>query len=318
MRSAKKALIASGLILILVGLALIGAVVYAHETVNKLDLFSGQYINVEFNPTSISITQGQSVTFSAVATVVSEPSESSSLDSWSGVWYVNGVPAQTSDPSSCSYTFICASPGVFTVSFMVSATFEDFTQNPDYPVYYYDIVPCFGTVYVNPSPNSSQVSLTMGISGQGTISPLPGTYYYTVNSQVAISAVASSGYTFSYWLFADGSKSLNPNALLILSTTNTAEAIFASNTPTPTSTPVPTPIPTPTSVPTSSPTPTLSPTASPTPTPTPTDHIHPTASPTPTPYFIIPSDPLTQALMVVFGTLLMAGGSFFLWLSRRL
>ena len=74
MRSAKKALIASGLILILVGLALIGAVVYAHETVNKLDLFSGQYINVEFNPTSISITQGQSVTFSAVATVVSEPS----------------------------------------------------------------------------------------------------------------------------------------------------------------------------------------------------------------------------------------------------
>lgn len=105
----------------------------------------------------------------------------------------------------------------------------------------------------SPSPTPSptpipQVSLTMGLSGQGTISPVAGTSYYNINTQVAIYATPSNGYVFSYWLFNDGSQSASSSLTLTMSQSRSALAVFNAIpqfTPTPTQAPAPTPTPIP-------------------------------------------------------------------------
>jgi hypothetical protein len=143
------------------------------------------------------------------------------------------------------------------------------------------------TQNAQPTPTPiPQVTLTMGISGQGSIYPTVGTHNYDVNSQVTISATASNGYTFNYWLFDGGTQNSNPTVPLTLSQSRSALAVFAAipqatPTPAPGATPAPTPAPTPqpTPLPTSTPQPTTQPTTTPEPTPIPIDG----ATPTPTP-----------------------------------
>lgn len=110
-----------------------------------------------------------------------------------------------------------------------------------------------------PSPAPTpipQVSLTMGVSGSGTISKgsfympgdiapffmaevAPGSIFIcNINSFVTISATPDTGNVFSYWLMNDGAKIYSAQTTLTMSSSKTALAVFTS-----TATPTPTPIP---------------------------------------------------------------------------
>jgi hypothetical protein len=82
------------------------------------------------------------------------------------------------------------------------------------------------------------VSLVLGSTTGGTINPAANTYYYSVGSQVTISATANSSYLFSYWLLNDGSKIYSSTTTLTMSSSKTALAVFAAI---PQATPTPTP-----------------------------------------------------------------------------
>jgi hypothetical protein len=140
---------------------------------------------------------------------------------------------------------------------------------------------------VIPQPTSTpipQVTLTMGVNGQGTVTPSIGSYTYNINSQVTISAVPNAGYVFSNWLFNDASTSTSSTTTLALSESKSALAIFTAipqPTPSPTYNPSPTPTPLPTQTPAPTPMPTPIPIVTPQPTQTPT--ATPTPEPTPIP-----------------------------------
>lgn len=147
----------------------------------------------------------------------------------------------------------------------------------------------------SPTPTPTpipQVSLTLGayLPTSGKTNPSSGTHYYTVNTNVIISATAYSGFTFSYWLYDDYSKTYNATTTLTMSRSRTALAVFTQNQPSPSPTPSPSPLPTPSGSPFPSPTPTPVPTATPEPTPI------PTPEPTEPPY--TPPDRTDEVLAV--------------------
>jgi len=75
-------------------------------------------------------------------------------------------------------------------------------------------------------------SLTIAVSGQGTTSPVTGTYTYRKGEQVTISANPGSGWDFSSWQGADNN-STNPTTVTI-TTNKTVTALFTKkSTPTP-------------------------------------------------------------------------------------
>lgn len=188
---------------------------------------------------------------------------------------------------------------------------------------------------IPPSPTPTpvpQVTLTMGVTGQGSVTPSVGTHTYNINSQVQITAIPSSGYVFSNWLFNDETTSTSSTLTLTLSQSKSALAIFTQipqPTPTPTSptytptpTPTPQPTPTPTPLPIATPTPTPSatpvPTATPEPTPIPVDET-PTEEPTYTPPSSTNANLLNDAFriggisvsIIAFASLILANPQFF-------
>jgi hypothetical protein len=152
------------------------------------------------------------------------------------------------------------------------------------------------TAIPQPTPTPiPQVTLTMGYTGQGSVTPTSGTHSYNINSQVVITAQPASGYAFSNWLFNDGTTSTSSTLTLTLSQSKSALAIFTAipqPTPTPTYNPTPTPTPIPTPTPQPTPTPTPLPVATPTPTPSATPS--PTATPEPTPIPVETPEPTEE------------------------
>jgi len=295
------------------------------NSVKSNAMFYGNYMYVDFNPISSTVNQGQNVQFTESTTTSDQPI------SLQGTWFVNGVQVQSGSYytvySSSSYSFSSASSGVFTVVFEISGAFQEGG----------DEVGCQGTVNVlapSPTPTASptptptstptssptpsptptpvptptpipQVILTMGISGQGTISPTSGTHSYNQGSIASISASASTGYTFSYWLFDDNSQNSNAYVTLTMSQSQSALAVFTL-IPQPTPTPAPGQTPSPTATPGPSPTPL--PIQTPLPTPI------PSATPEPTPIPIsgsTPTPPPTNPVNIDYNELATAGGGAF-------
>jgi len=59
-----------------------------------------------------------------------------------------------------------------------------------------------GVFFAGSNPGAlatSQYSVTGKITGQGTVSPVPGTYYYSVGQSVLYTATPSSGWKFDHW-----------------------------------------------------------------------------------------------------------------------
>jgi hypothetical protein len=54
-------------------------------------------------------------------------------------------------------------------------------------------------------------ALVIQVSGQGTTSPVPGSYSYAAGSNVSVTSISNLGWNFSYWLFNGGNVgSVNP------------------------------------------------------------------------------------------------------------
>lgn len=128
------------------------------------------------------------------------------------------------------------------------------------------------TIHVSPAPTPtppSQYSITMSTSGSGQTDPASGTYSYSADSWVTLTATPYQGYVFSYWSVTNPNDvwgtvlqyTVNPLRLQMYRNYAAVAVFVVGSTPTPT--PMPPPSPTPTSTPTPTPTP------SPTPTPTP-------------------------------------------------
>jgi hypothetical protein len=86
----------------------------------------------------------------------------------------------------------------------------------------------------------------MGFVGEGTVTPTVGTHTYALGSSTVITASPSSGYSFSYWLFNNGSKVYLSQTTLKLTNSISVQAVFsavgepvASATPLPVVTPIP-------------------------------------------------------------------------------
>lgn len=111
-------------------------------------------------------------------------------------------------------------------------------------------------------PPEEKVTLTIVSREGGTTSPAPGSYSYTKNSTVSITAIPSSGYVFDHWSVDGGISYSNP-ITLTLDANKRIEAFFAPSlvtTPTPApppptvEQPPPAPTPTPTEIVVSTPT----------------------------------------------------------------
>lgn len=198
--------------------------------------------------------------------------------------------------ASSGYTFSYWVFGDSSKSYSASTTLTMSTSQSALAVFVQNAQP-------TPTP-IPQVTLTMGVSGQGSITPTAGSSNYNVGSQVTISATPSNGYTFSYWLFNDGTQNSASSVTLTMSQSRSALAVFAATptvtpTPAPGATPAPTPVPTaqPTPLPTSTAQPTTQPTITPEPTPLPING----ATPTPTPIEIDTSYGTVNELFTTLG-----------------
>jgi len=107
-----------------------------------------------------------------------------------------------------------------------------------------------------------EYTLSMSISGSGTITPSIGPHTYTSGTTAYLTATASSGYHFSYWLFENGAKDYAASTSLSMTQSRSAIAVFIADDPEVTPAPEPTPLPT------AKPQPTAAPETSPTPIPT--------------------------------------------------
>ncbi len=162
------------------------------------------------------------------------------------------------------------------------------------------------------TPTTVPPSLTIGITGQGSVSVVAGgivnvgtcgyasqpcVYYITAGSGLTLTASAATGYAFNVWSGGPcGGSGVCSFAMPATATATTAVFVTAPTpTPLPTSTPTITPTPTVTATPTVTPTGTPGPTATPTATPT------VTTTPTPTP---------TPILYSISGTVTLGGSPF--------
>jgi parallel beta-helix repeat protein len=73
-------------------------------------------------------------------------------------------------------------------------------------------------------------NLTISVTTGGTTDPAPGTYSYTLNSTVQVTAIPDAGYSFSYWLL-DGVKTTQNPITIIMNANHTLEAYFVDNIP---------------------------------------------------------------------------------------
>ncbi len=225
-------------------------------------------------PTEITVVYGNSVSLTVNSSVPTDFS-----------WYLDGLPAESvvvsRDRLSSTCTFDASKYGLRrlicedSLSNYVEFTIRVVNPLPDStPTPTPESTP---TASPSPSPTATpvpQVSLVMGVSGEGTVEPSARgeAYYYDLNSQAFISAVPGSGYTFSYWLFDDGTTNHYSEVTLVMSRSRSALAVFTpSPSPTPPhQTPNPNPTTTPKPSPMPTPIPTAGPSASPEPEPTPT------------------------------------------------
>jgi parallel beta-helix repeat protein len=68
-------------------------------------------------------------------------------------------------------------------------------------------------------------NLTISVTTGGTTDPAPGTYSYTLNSTVQVTAIPDAGYSFSYWLLDDNVRTENP-ITVIMDANHTLHAVF--------------------------------------------------------------------------------------------
>lgn len=71
-------------------------------------------------------------------------------------------------------------------------------------------------------------NLTITSREGGTTDPLPGTYNYTAESPVNVTAIPSSGYSFDYWLLDGEERTENPK-IVIMDANHTLEAFFVDD-----------------------------------------------------------------------------------------
>jgi len=71
-------------------------------------------------------------------------------------------------------------------------------------------------------------NLTITSREGGTTDPLPGTYNYTAESSVNVTAIPSSGYSFDYWLLDGEERTENPTTV-IMDANHTLEAVFVDD-----------------------------------------------------------------------------------------
>jgi hypothetical protein len=205
-----------------------------------------------FSPSSATVILGESVTFTVEYwtsfNIVNVPQFA---------WYVDGGLVRSNEhfdtlySGSDSYVYPASSLGTHEVACHI------WVQSDNYDEFFH----CYGLVTVissqptptpavptptplptatpTPTPTPTpQVTLTIGVSGQGSVSPSIGSHTYPINTQVPISATASSGYSFSYWLMQDYSKVYSASTTISMTSSKSAKAVFTAN-PVPTPTPVP-------------------------------------------------------------------------------
>jgi SagB-type dehydrogenase family enzyme len=90
-----------------------------------------------------------------------------------------------------------------------------------------------GETYLHPVSvitvgHPSYFNLTITSTEGGTTDPLPGTYNYTAESSVNITAIPRSGYAFDYWLLDGEERTENP-ITVIMGANHTLEAIFVDD-----------------------------------------------------------------------------------------
>jgi parallel beta-helix repeat protein len=71
-------------------------------------------------------------------------------------------------------------------------------------------------------------ALTITTTVDGTTDPLPGTYSYTINSTVQVTAIPNVGYSFDYWFLNGKVRAENP-IMVIMDSNHTLEAYFVDN-----------------------------------------------------------------------------------------
>ena len=225
----------------------------AGRLVQRNDVFYGNEYSVDFSPSSASITQSQSVTFTVYNPQVLYGAGLPEFFTYT--WSVDGYVVQTSD----DYLVVYGS------SYDVGSHFvgvEVLIASANYQLE--DIVYCYGSVFVSadvvptptptpiPTPTSSPTAtptasptpsptstpkpfhVTFSIVGQGTISPTVGTYDYGFYEIAYFSATPSAGYQFEYWSISDGTKLYQASSSLPISGDRTITAVFK---------PLPTPTP---------------------------------------------------------------------------
>jgi parallel beta-helix repeat protein len=83
-------------------------------------------------------------------------------------------------------------------------------------------------MYPYGAPPPPMYSITIITTPGGTTTPTPGTYSYTVNSTVQITAIPNVGYSFNYWILDGETRTENP-ITVIMDLSHTLEAYFVDD-----------------------------------------------------------------------------------------
>lgn len=168
--------------------------------------------SVTIEPSSSTINVGETETCTATVSGGTSP--------YSYEWFINDVSQGVGE---LSYTTSTLSAGEYDVHVTVTDGSAQVATSNTATLTVQELPP------EPPPPSATEVTIIISTTGGGTTDPLPGNYTYPRDDTITIKAIPDTGYDFSHWFFANGTKAEDQTLTLVTDDSYSLKAYFTKS-----------------------------------------------------------------------------------------